>query len=118
MGAQSAKRRLPARADRGGSMSYSGCLVESWKDGRGWFRWDGPGEDGPGEDGPLDADMRTRTSMDMHRNNFFQLELLDYDQQPADRRGPRPAAAGDRPTVQRDFMSNHHIGTGIRNWFI
>ena len=107
MGAQSAKRRFPARADLGGSMWYSGCLVESWKSGGGWFRWDEYG-----------WCMRTRTSTDMHWVPFFQLELLDYDQQPADRRGPRPAAAGDRPTVQRDFMSNHHIGTGIRNWFI
>ena len=76
MGAQSAKRRFPARADLGSSLDEYGL-----------FRWDEYGS--------------------TCWNKFSQLELLDYDQQPADRRGPRPAAAGDRPTVQRDFMSNH-----------
>jgi hypothetical protein len=105
MGAQSAKRRFPARADRGGSMSYSGCLVESWKDCGGWFRWD-----------EYSWNKFTDKFTDMHKNKFFQLELLDYDQQPADRRGPRPTAAGDRPTVQRDFMSNHQRVGFWRCW--
>jgi hypothetical protein len=56
MGAQSAKRRLPARADLGSS-----C---------GEFLWD---EYGGTAYAPL-----------------CKVELLDYDQQPADCRGPRP----------------------------
>jgi hypothetical protein len=86
MGAQSAKRRFPARADYG-SMWYSKCTEQAFRGGGGWFRWDEYGS--------------------MYWNKFSQLELLDYDEQPADRRGPRPTAAGDRPTVQRDFLSNH-----------
>jgi hypothetical protein len=59
MGAQSAKRRFPARADPNHGDEY------------GLFRWDEYGS--------------------TCWNKFSQLELLDYDEQPADRRGPRPA---------------------------